>query len=360
MEMHAPWITCRMGQKLYLLAKDEKACYLIEVGKKLDYATEEWLESQRISQELLKELNLPFTYIPKSNLRGVAITGSTAGEFIYLYLKSEKKKLMLELDYDPDWMNGFFAGLERFTPPADNSVRKNRKMGWRQEKRDPELYNKLSWVAWVIGLLSWAVNVGFLLRRNLLWFVLWLLVLAIPVVLVMLLPGYFTLIPVEKGKKADAWELDLSLLPHIFGMLAMKENNWLDDGVFWKVIGIGAAVCFAVLLLAEEFRREPMWLIGFAFLGGFFGVGFIAEANELLPHNLPQAYILEVEGTHKSGRRNRSYYCEITLPDGQEESLEISRKLYDSLEEGELVRVEVGEGFFGIEYANVYSYEEGA
>lgn len=357
MEMHAPWITCRMGKKLYLLAKDEKAYYLIEVGKNLDYATEEWLESQGVSQELLKELNLPFTYIPKSNLRGVAITGNEAGEYVYLYLKSEKKKLMLELDYDLGWMDGFFAGLERFTPPADKSIKKSKKMGWRQEKRDPELYNKLSWVAWVIGLLSWAVNVGFLLRRNILWLALWLILLAIPAVLVMILPGYFTLIPVDKGKKADAWELYLSLFPYIFGMLVMKENNWLDDGVFWKVIGIGAAVCFAVLILAEEFRREPMWLIIFAFIGGLFGVGVVAEANELLPHNPPQAYILEVEGTHKSGGRNRSYYCEITLPDGQEESLEISRNLYDSLEEGDHVRVEVGEGFFGIEYANVYSIE---
>ena len=36
---------------------------------------------------------------------------------------------------------------------------------------------------------------------------------------------------------------------------------------------------------------------------------------------------------------------------------EAYRKLYDSLEVGDLVRVEVGEGFFGIEYANVYSEE---
>lgn len=54
MERNAPWITCRMGKKVYLLARDEKAYYLIEVGKNLDYATEEWLESQGVSEALLK------------------------------------------------------------------------------------------------------------------------------------------------------------------------------------------------------------------------------------------------------------------------------------------------------------------
>ncbi len=357
MEMNEPWITCRMGKKLYLLAKDEKAYYLIEVGKNLDYATEEWLEQQGVSEMLLKELQLPFTYISRAALRGVAITGNEAGEYIYLYLKSAKKKLMLELDYEPDWMEKFFSGIERFTPPADRSAAKKKEANWRREKRDPERYNKLHWVAWVVGILSWAVNVGFLWFRNVLWLVLWLAVLVIPTVLVIRMPGYFSLIPPEKGKKKDALELYLSVFPHLFGMLGMMGNNWLDDSVFWPVLGICAVICFAVLLLAEEFRREPLWLILFAFLGGVFGMGVVGEANEVLPHDEPQAYILEVEDTHKSGGKRDTYYCTVILPDGREESLKISRKLYDSLELGDPVRVEVGEGFFGIEYANVYSAE---
>ena len=357
MEMNEPWITCRMGKKLYLLAKDEKAYYLIEVGKNLDYATEEWLEQQGVSQKLLKELQLPFTYISKAALRGVAITGNEAGEYVYLYLKSEKKKLMLELDYDLDWMNGFFAGIAQFTPPAEKPAGRKKETNWRREKRDPELYSKLSWVPFLIGLLSYGVNIGFLWRRTILWLVLWLTVLAVPVALVILMPGYFSLIPPDKGKKRDAWELYLSVFCHIFGLLVMMNHNWLDDGAFWPVIGIGAAVCFVVLLLAEEFRWEPLWLVLFAFIGGVFSTGVAGEANELLSHEEPKAYVLEVEDTYKSGGKTDSYYCTVTLPDGRRENLEITRKLYNTLEEGELVRVEVGEGFFGIEYANVYAME---
>ena len=357
MEMNAPWITCRMGKKLYLLAKDEKAYYLIEVGKNLDYATEEWLEQQGVSEMLLKELKLPFTYIPKSNLRGVAITGNEAGEYIYLYLRSEKKKVMLELDYEPEWMNEFFLGFPRFTPPADKSSKKKKEANWRREKRDLELFNKLFWVPWVLGLTGFGVNLVFAWARSLFWFCLWLVMLALPVVLVILMPGYFTLIPVDKGKKADARELYFPMLINLFAILPMINNNILDDGMFWPVFGIGGAVCFVVLILAEEFRREPVYLILFAFLGGVFGVGPVSEANELLPHELPQAYVLEAEDVYKSGGKTDDYYCTVTLPDGREENLEISRKLFDSLREGDLVRVEVGEGFFGIEYANVYPME---
>ena len=357
MEMNAPWLTCRMGKKLYLVAKDEKAYYLIEVGKNLDYATEEWLEQQGASEELLKELQLPFTYISKAGLRGVAITGNEAGEYIYLYLKSEKKKVMLELDYEPEWMDDFFSGIDRFTPPTEKSAGKKKNTTWRREKRDPELYDKLSWVPFAIGVLSLGVNIGFVIFRNIFWFLIWLAVLALPVVLDILMPAYFSIIPPEKGKKKDARELTLSVFFHMIGVLGMMSNNWLDGNEFWPVLGIGTAVCFAVLLLAEEFRREPVYLILVAFLGGVFGMGVVGEANELFPHAEPQAYVLEVEDLDMSGGRNEDYHCTVTLPDGREARLEISQRLFDSLELGDFVRVEVGEGFFGIEYANVYSAE---
>ena len=117
MEYREPWITCRMGRKVHLVAKDEKAYYVIEVGKHLDYETEQWLEQQGVSEALLKELQLSFTYIPKTALRGIAFTGTDAGEELYLYMKSEKKKLTLELDYSASWMDAFFTGIPRMTAP---------------------------------------------------------------------------------------------------------------------------------------------------------------------------------------------------------------------------------------------------
>ena len=78
-----PWITCRMGKKLHLLAKDEKAYYIIEVGKHLDYATAQWLEQQGVSEELLKELQLPFEYIPRKALTSLGYSGFRPGDVLY-------------------------------------------------------------------------------------------------------------------------------------------------------------------------------------------------------------------------------------------------------------------------------------
>ena len=365
MEMQAPWIVCRMGRKLHLLAKDEKAYYIIETGKKLDYATEEWLESQGVSEELLKELNLPFTYIPKTALRGVAIGGNEAGCAITLYLKSEKKQLLLEMDYESRWMEDFFAGISRFTPPAAKQAPKKRgktdRDSWRREKRDPILYKKLHWVPLALSGIALLVNYGYYKTEHPVWFTLCLLVMAVPVVLDILMPAYFSLFFEEKGKERDARSLEAPMMISMIGMMLCGRINWLDDRGVWKIMLICGVISVMVCLLAEEFRREKIWLLAALFFGGVFGSFAVGHANEVYAIQEPQSYILEVEETDADiHRRNRSYYCTITLPDGREEKLHISRSLYENLEAGDLVRVEVGEGLFGFEYAIVYPYEEGA
>lgn len=359
MEINAPWITCRAGKKRCLLAKDEKAYYIIEVDKKLDHAAEEWLEQQGVSEMLLKELKLPFEYIPKSALRGVAVSGCEAGEWVYLYLKSEKKKLRLELDYDPVWMDEFFHGIERFTPPAEKPAKKKKDRSWRRKKRDQKLYNQLWWVPIALGALSLVTSFAYSRFKNVLWLLLWISVLVVPLTLVILMPGYFTLIPEQKGKKRDARGLDFPILIHMAAGMVLHCSNWLDDSIFFTVLGICGVISCGVCLLAEEFRREPVYLIVVALLGGIFGMGIVAEVNEVFPHEPPQVHVLDVEDTYRtSSRRSRSYYCTVTLPDGREENLEISRSLYEELEIGDYVQVEYGVGFFGIEYANAYRVEE--
>ena len=241
MEMHAPWITCRVGKKGFLLARDEKAYYLIEVGKNLDYATEEWLEQQGVSEELLKELQLPFTYVPKAALRGVAIGGNHAGDEITLYLKSEMRKAVLELDYESDWMEGFFAGISRFTPPAPKKAGKKTdtdRDSWRREKRDPILYKKLWWVPLALSCASLLALYGYRQTRHPVWFTLCLVMMAVPVALDVFMPSYFTMFFTEKNKERDAISLEAPLLINVIGMMICRRINWLDDSPFWQILAL--------------------------------------------------------------------------------------------------------------------------
>lgn len=355
MEMNASWITCRMGKKLYLLAKDEIAYYLIEVGKNLDYATEEWLEKQGVSEILLKELQLPFIYIPKSNLRGVAITGNEAGEYIYLYLKSEKKKLMLELDYDSDWMEDFFFGIPRFAAPQ-STHRKKKSDDWRKEKQNPELLHKLRFVVPVCFALNACASAGFVLTAHWAWFTLCLILLAGQTALLIGMPAYFAF-PVSKKKKTNAWELDIPLDVMFIILLLRFRMNTLSDKAFWISAAIGIAVAFVIYLFLKDLHEDKWAPLGVVLLGALAGWYFIGHANEVYAFSPTEKYVLMVEDTRKSGGKRDSYYCTVTLPDGREVDLQISRIMYNDLEEGDYVRVEVGEGFFGIEYANVYSAE---
>ena len=357
MEYPVPWITCRMGNKLHLLAKDERAYYIIEVGKGLDFATEEWLQQQGISEELLKELQLPFEYIPRKAVTSLGYSGCGCGDVICLNLKNGKRCLKLNEPVNMDFFRDFFPGILRTKIPKDTSGKNNPL--WRQEKRDKTLYRKLSWVPPALILASLLVNFGYARTKNPIWFSLCLLVLLTPVALDILMPGYFTIFFSEKSKKPDAWSLEVPLMISLVAMMITRRFDTLEGSAMLWMIGMAAGISGLLCLLAEEFRRKPLCLLAAVFMGGLFGSFTIAQTNVVYAPEEPRAYVLTVEDTHKSGGRNTTYYCTVTLPDGRVESLTVSRKLYDSLEEGDPVRVELGVGLFGIEYANVYPYEEG-
>lgn len=356
--MNAPWITCRMGKKLYLLAKDEKAYYIIEVGKKLDYATEEWLEQQGVSEALLKELQLPFEYIPRKVMVSLGFSGYQPGDVLYLHLKDGKRILILAEEVDKSLYRDFFPGVPRTKVLKQTSERQNPR--WRQEKRDKTLYKKLNWVPAALICASLLVNFGYHQTGNAIWFSLCLLVLAAPVALDILMPGYFTIFFTEKNKKPDAWPLEAPLMISLVAMMITRRFNLLDGNALWWMMGIGAGISGLICLLAEEFRRKPAALLASVLAGGMFLSFAVAQANVVYAPEEPQTYILMVEETHKSSGKNTTYYCTVTLPNGREESLTVSRMLYDSLEEGDPVCVELGTGLFGVEYANIYPYEEGA
>ena len=358
MEKHAPWIRCRTGMTQILLARDEKAYYIIEVGKKLDYATEEWLESQGVSEELLKELQLPFTYIPRKMIQSIDFTGQKAGDRLHIKLKKDKKVVSLGENLTDDRIREFFDGILRTRIPKENIVNR-RNANWRREKRDPVLYKKLWWVSVALGAVSAFSLIGFHQTKSPFWFTLCLVMMGAPVALDILMPGYFTIFFSEKNKKPDAWSLEIPLAISYFGMVFCGRLNTFDDGAFLKIAGLCALGAMLICLLAEEFRRKPIWVLMPLALGAMCVSFAVCHANVVYAPEEPQSYVLAVEDTRISSGKNTSYYCTVTLPDGREMELSISRTLYRELEVGDYVRVDHGVGALGLEYASAHPYEEG-
>lgn len=358
MEMQEPWLTCRMGKKLFLLARDATAYYIIEVNKRLDYATEEWLMQQGVSEELLKELLLAFEYIPRSALRGVAIGGCTAGDAVYVYMESAKRKLTLEMDYDEEWMEGFFRDIPRFAAPKKDREKKT-DLNWRKDKQDPELFEKLRFVSPVCLVAGICASVGYVRNGHWFWFTLCLLLLAVQMGLIILMPVYFTVAKPKKLRKRAVWELDIPLITMTLILMFRFRINWLSYDRLWIVAGLGAAAGVLLFRGVRDLRTVKWGLLVAVIYGALAGYYLIGSANEVYDIHPRESYVLEVEDLRSTSSRKgvTSYYCTVILPDGREVELKISGNLYRNLNEGNYVQVEHGQGAFGIEYANAYQLD---
>lgn len=355
------WIKCRVKDKKCILARDEKAYYIIQVGKGLDCATEEWLEEQGISEELLKELQLPFDYIPKSAFRGVAIGGCTVRQTIYLYLKSDKRKLTLSSDYDPEWMEEFFRDIPRFTPPAELPTKHEQKQDWRAGKQNALLLEKLRILPPMLLTIGSVVSVGFVWSGHWAWFTAVLTVLAAIFGLAVGMPVYFTLHQPEKKKCTRALELDLPLLSMFLILMFRFRLNWLSFDALWIVCAIGAAAGVLIYWLCKDLHRVKWGPAIVLLYGAVAGYYLLGHANAVYDFNVDNSCVVQVEelSSSRSRKGGTTWYCTMMLPDGREVKLEIPGSLYRDLEEGDFIRVEYGEGVLGIEYAQAYRYEEG-
>ena len=358
--MKEPWLLLQDGRKTYLLAKDHQNFYLILVDKFLTWETEEWLMEHGISKELLDELPLTVETLPRNQLRGVGLTGTNAGCLLYFYPKGEKRKhYTFSDDYTEAQIDAFFEGVERFLAPSQPPKKKKTKGNWRTERQNPEVFRKMEYVCIHITLLSFVFALGYCRNQNALWYTLLILTNAAAVVLTILYPQYFTLIYEEKKKKQTAWNLGWSLYSQIVIMVFLPWKSWLDERAVWiSMIVCGVSAAAVMGLLSEEFRRAKVWLLAVFFFAGVLGQGTVGHINEVYDFSQPESYVLEVEDlSYHRSRRSSTYDCTVTLPDGREVDLHITRTFYRTLRVGDPVRVEVGTGVLGIEYANVYPIE---
>lgn len=362
MGFQEPWLVCqngRKGRKKILLAQDGEAYYVIDAYNGLTRKKKEQLVRCAVSEALLRRLEVRFDRILKSSIRGVSIGGYGAGDAVYLYPDSGKRmKFILMVNHQKDHVDDFFEKMERFAAPVDKKLKNWNKESWRREGRDQATFEQCKYVPWALSGLSLVCNIGYARSQNWLWYVCCLLCVAVTVLLTILYPSYFTLMVRAKGEKKDAWELAWPIFIHFLTLICMPALNWLND---WLIPGVAAAcgvVAVAVLgLFSEEFRRKKsaLWMV--FFVAGLCGCFMVGQVNRVFDSSADQTYYLAVEDTYKSGGKSTSYHCCVTLPDGREAELSITRALYDELEAGDSVLVVHRKGALGIEYANAYAVE---
>ncbi len=352
------WLVCqngRGGRKDIFLAQDKENYYVIYAYESLNRKNRDILAREGVSEQVLKDLDAKYDRIPKNIIRAVAIGGYCAGDSVYLYPKEGKRmKFQLRVNHQKEQMDEFFVGMKRFEAPVDKKQRKWNDQVWRREGRDQVLFEKCRYVPWILSALSLVFHVGFVRNQTIGWLVGCMFSTAVPVLMTMFYPSYFTLLKGRGKKKADAWDLELPLIIHIFAMLIMPWLNWLDGWMFVKVSVICGILGVLVLLFSEEFRREKSALVAAFFVVGLAGCSTVGQINRLADESPAREYVVVAEDVYKSGGKGTSYHCVVTLPEQGEVIFRISRGLYEKLEDGDPVLVVCRDGALGIEYANVY------
>ena len=268
-------------------------------------------------------------------------------------------RYQLQVNHQKAQVDAFFGNMPRFQAPTDKKKNRWNDQAWRREGRDQALFEQCRWMPWILSGLSILFNVGFVRNQTIIWFAGCVISVAVPVLLTILYPSYFTLLKGMKGKKkADAWDLEFPLFIHTITLIIMPPHNWLNDWLFLKVSLIcGTLAAVVLLLFSEEFQREKDALLVVFVAAGLVGCFMMGEVNRLLDDSPAREYVVVAEDVYKKSGKGTSYRCVVTLPEYGEMNFHISRSLYEQLADGDEVLVVCRDGALGIEYANVYALE---
>lgn len=148
----------------------------------------------------------------------------------------------------------------------------------------------------------------------------------------------------------------------VLGLRATLDEEVMSYAHFWIPFAILSVVMFALFMCHEwKYRSRKCAFYAYACAVLFFSAGYsysvIVLYNDILDHSELMVYRTVVKDKYISGGKSRKCYL-ILAPWGEQteaEQTNVSRHLYEEVNEGDTVTVKVYAGRFGIPYYNVTS-----
>ncbi len=298
--------------------------------------------------------------IPKSQLRGVGIGGSSMGAALALYCGKKRLTYRLGANYTMEELDEAFRGIRRFRAPSHTqSVGKAdwRTMAQREEQRIP-----MGLLARGLQLAGFGLPLWFAQRpRGAGVFLGLLLLMGVCLGTYLAFPAWFTVIPEKERKKAGIKARVYSILSPFFlyvlnyVLLLSRTFGYIWQWrpvLIWFAVAVAVGVLLGVVLwrFGRECREhwEYAWYVGvFACLFVTLNLGIV---NHALSPQEPEQVIATVQArdVHRH-RANRWYACTVEM-EGQELQLTIGRETYEALETGSPAPIYWNEGALGIHY----------
>lgn len=343
------------GEQSYLLLKSITHFHLVRVDSNLSESKmSRLLRIYPCGNDKLRELGLHYSAFKAENLRGVVIQGYSCGDEIELWI-GNTAKYTLGNDYTDKQLSAFFDGYtitHRLSPQWTGL--------------DPKHIRIISWTLNIVSL-SCALFFCILQTPYKLWSVLCILCPITAVALRLLFPTSFTLEDESMEKKIGVFRKSRRkgnlLIPSVIvpglalSIRTLTDFTFPDNTIITLLIAalvISVVVMTLYGILNKGFRNGLVNAIGVMFGAVLVCLGVVGQLNYLLDFNELEAYILEVSDKNVDrGPRSTSYYCTVTMPNGESLEVNMSASTYRGIEVGEEITVIYHSGAFDIPFYTV-------
>lgn len=365
-----PHFPLQRGKLEYLIIRMGDEFHIIDCNEALTKEKRDAVLESGCTPAQMQEMGLSGMTIPKSDIKELTVTGCGFQDDVIFYLKDRKKlAFWFPQACEQNKVDDFFRGIPRKMVKTRRRLKGGKHIDWRIREQDFELYKKLRPVGWIYNLLCAAIIIlSFVLwelsPRPIGWCIVGMSVVAIG--LDFFLPEYFTILSIHDDRrftkrkygqrqepKTRAVNLGFGLLSItlFFTLASSGEYNFFDGFRVFPVALASVLVVGIPFLFVREFvEKFSAWLVTLVLILFFNGFAFIPHFNHVLGPE-PTAVTSTVVDKHYSGGRSTSYYCTVLLPDGRELDIQVTKKEYNAAEPGDTMPLQVGTGFFGIDYA---------
>ena len=306
----------------------------------------------------MQEMGLSGTTIARSDLTAVTVTGCGPQDDVIFYLGKKQLGYRFAMAYEQKKVNDFFRGIPRVQ--YKTRYRFRRGLDWRAREQDLRMIPKFEKIGLVYNTLCWGVALGMLFTERQMfavWFWAILVLVALGVFFNAAYPLYFAFYwhkgdDTQRGK-GKAVHIGLGMM--IMFCAAVLRNPYvvLDwQKLIVPALVLGAIFGIGLYFLCRECREDgPSWLLTILLTVVISGVVLIPHVNHILgPETEPQSATVVSKHTSSTRRGGRRYYVTVRLRDGTDCDMQVNYQDYQDAEHGDTWEVQVGEGFFGIEY----------
>jgi hypothetical protein len=288
-----------------------------------------------------------------SEIEGFRTVSTRNGSYWILQLKGNLGKITISKSFKEDddlraWFQQMTDLDERDRGVLLQKIQQDQELGATPEDRLAALKRAKQWNIVLSGA-AIAAAIGFFLGDQTLRVPFAAVLALVPAVLVYLVSKQNLLYALFKPKKDPRTDVGIGLMISGFGLLLVNQNSQ-----FVSMLPILPYIVLIVLVclvsLAGTIRGNPrFWgsMIGVVFFCGLYGFGVVACWDKMLDKSKPETYAVSVTGKHiSSGSRSTTYYLELEPwgPETSQNNLDVSRGVYESIETGDSVSLELRSG----------------